>query len=287
MWSTALRRRPSCAPDAVAPAGTIHVHVSITGYGNFSDDFVEVTYYNDVTLGNDRNTDDGVGGGAAVRAGVGAVGRWRRAPTAPPPTQVPTPVLSYEGFPSIGAGAGVDVPAIGTWATHVPPAVPGELGCVIVPMLAPAGTEVAGESTAAGLGNPEMARHIVPATFVDYTRVLCNVSAGLYAGGAVVGDRGRLALNAESNQAGAWKQTDELPQAGGIATRRIHVYDPAVGASVLDEGATGEQPGFVGRAYGESDATLMAAADRGGGGGGGGGGGRRSDSPSSAGRATR
>ena len=39
------------------PAGTtIHVHVSITGYGNFSDDFVEVTYYNDVTLGNDRNT---------------------------------------------------------------------------------------------------------------------------------------------------------------------------------------------------------------------------------------
>ena len=31
---------------------------------------------------------------------------------------------------------------------------------------------------------------------------------------------------------------------------------------MLDEGATGEQPGFVGRAYGESDATLMAAADR-------------------------
>ena len=125
---------------------------------------------------------------------------------------------------------------------------------------------MAGESTAAGLGNPELARHIVPATFVDYTRVLCNVSAGLYAGGSVVGDaRIGVALNAESNQAGAWKQTDELPQAGGIATRAgtpFTFYDPAVGASVLDEGATGEQPGFVGRAYGESDATLMAAADR-------------------------
>ena len=41
---------------SVAAGTTIHVHVSIAGYGNFSDDFVEVTYYNDVTLGNDRNT---------------------------------------------------------------------------------------------------------------------------------------------------------------------------------------------------------------------------------------
>ena len=172
----------AAVPDAVAPAGTtIHVHVSITGYGNFSDDFVEVTYYNDVTLGNDRNTQTMVSAVAPLYGPVSApsVVLARGTNFAPPPTQGADARPHLRGIPqSIGAGAGVDVPAIGTWATHVPAAVPGELGCVIVPMLAPAGTEVAGESTAAGLGNPELARHIVPATFVDYTRVLCNEAPG-------------------------------------------------------------------------------------------------------------
>ena len=80
--------------------------------------------------------------------------------------------------------------------------------------------------------------HFVPAHFVDYRTVLCNLSAALY---DAVGD----ATLGVTNLAMTERQNSRF-QLGPPFT----FFDPARGATVIDEGIDGEQPGFIGPAYG-------------------------------------
>lgn len=80
--------------------------------------------------------------------------------------------------------------------------------------------------------------HFVPAHFVNFSMVLCNLSAALY---DAVGD----ATLGVTNLATTERQHSRF-QLGPPFT----FYDPSRGATVVDERIDGEQPGFIGPAYG-------------------------------------
>ena len=80
-------------------------------------------------------------------------------------------------------------------------------------------------------------RYLLPATFINYNTVLCNLTAQTYSssGDAMLG----VLYDA---RVGAYGST----QVGPMFT----LYDPALGVTVVNEGTAGQQPGFDGVAYG-------------------------------------
>jgi len=146
---------------------------------------------------------------------------WNEAPI----TQRLTRVSSIS--PAFGPiHGGTVVTAIGT---NFAPTGPYELKCTLAP------------------SSPLLPRpwsyvyHFVPAHFVDFGTVLCNLSAALY---DAVGD----ATLGVTNLATTERQNSRF-QTGPSFT----FYDPTRGATVVDEGINGEQPGFIGHAYGVSN----------------------------------